>query len=594
MSEELPFGIEYPKEYQHLKTAGYVALAVTLLVMIVSLTIIGGFTFFALQEAQTNTAFTKSIESRYIAEGGIEDMIYRVVSGKQYLASETLGVGNGTTTLTVSTSGTQKTIRSAGTRDNFQQNIETKVIVNATAVSFYYGIQVGDGGIDMTHLDGKIIGNVYSNGNVTGSGSVTGDVVVAGGITTTPSYSWEANDSDQAFATTTGSRDIAQSFIATSTAALNKVSVYIKKVGSPANDITLHITTDNSGKPNKTDIANAVIKNSSVGLSLSWIDVSFATPPNLTNGSKYWIVLDYDTNSSSNYWVWRKDSSNAYDTTNNTAKYTDNWSAQNAAWTLTNADLDFRVWIGGINTKIDGITIGDATSGTGRANVFVNATVHGSSCPNAYCIVENPARQEFAVSDGVIQDWKDDAVTSPGHVCGIADGCDASGNLNISGTKTLGPLKITGNLTFNNGATLVVNGTLWVQGTAEFANNCNVNLAAGYGGLSGVIISDGTMSVDNGCAFAGSGTAGSYILLVSAKNAPSSQVMDVGNNSSGVIYFAPHGRIYLKNNSAAKEVTAYGIDMAKATITYDQGLANLQFSSGPSGGYSVDGWQQVP
>jgi len=160
---------------------GYVALTVTLLTMIVSLTIIGGFTFFALQEARTNTAFTKSVESRYIAEGGIEDMVYRVVSGKQYSASETLDVGNGTTTLTVSTSGTQKTIRSAGKRDNFQQNLETKVTIATDAVGFYYGAQVGDGGITMEQ-NSSVSGGVFSNGSIIGDNGaiITGDAFAAG------------------------------------------------------------------------------------------------------------------------------------------------------------------------------------------------------------------------------------------------------------------------------------------------------------------------------------------------------------------------------------------------------------------------------
>ncbi|MBI4225471.1 MAG: hypothetical protein HY617_04080 [Candidatus Sungbacteria bacterium] len=569
----------------HRKTAGYVALTATLLVMIISLTIVGGFTFFAVQEVRTNAAFTKSVESRYIAEGGIEDMVYRVVSGKQYSASETLDVGNGTTTITVSTAGTQKTVRSAGKRDNFQQNLETKITVTTDSISFHYGIQVGDGGLDIAHNEGQVVGNVYSNGNVTGSGSVTGDVIVAGGISATSSYSWEMSDADQAFATTTGSRDIAQSFLATSTGALNRVSVYIKKAGNPANDLTLHIAADNGGKPSTASLASATISKSSIGASESWINVSFETPTNVVSGNTYWIVLDYGSNSGTNYWIWRKDTSDAY--SNNTGKYADDWDSGSAAWKNTNADLDFKIWIGGVSTKIEGISIG-ASGGTskGRANVFEDVTINGASCPNSDCIIENPIRQEFAITDGLIQDWKNDAACS---------GCTViNGNYTVSGSQSIGPAKITGDLTFENGATLTIAGTLWVQGEIDFANNCHLNLASGYGTLSGVVVGDDEIDVANNCTFGGSGTSGSYVLLVSAKNTPSSQVMDVSNNSTGVIYFAPHGRIHLSNNATAKEVTAYGIDMDKAVVTYESGLANLQFSSGPAGGYSIDEWQQVP
>ena len=107
-------------------------------------------------------------------------------------------------------------------------------------------------------------------------------------------------------------------------------------------------------------------------------------------------------------------------------------------------------------------------------------------------------------------------------------------------------------------------------------------------------MTDGTVDVSNNCTFSGSGTAGSYIMITSAKNAPASQVMDISNNSSGAIFYAPHGRIHLNNNAAAKEVTAYGFDLDNgATITYESGLQSVQFSTGPSAGYEIKYWKQV-
>lgn len=390
------------------------ALVTTLLIMIISLTVIGGFTFFTLRESKTNTAFTKSIESRYIAEGGIEDMVYRVVSGKQYLASETLDVGNGTTTLTVSTSGNQKTVRSAGKRDNFQQNLETKVTVAATGVSFFYGVQVDAGGVTMS--DGaQINGNMFSNGSITG-GTVTGTATVATG----------------------------------------------------------------SGN----QIANATV------------------------------------------------------------------------------------------------------GGTARAPAFANDTVSGSACPptSANCIIANDPPQPLPMSDSVIQGFRNDAAAG-----------GTVGDQSISGTVSLGPKKINGDLNVNNGATLIVTGTLWVTGQFQASNNATVQLASGYGANSGVIVGDDTISISNNTTMSGSGQAGSYIMVVAAKNAPASQVLNIKNNANGAIFSAPHGRVHFKNNAGAKEVTGYGFDLDNnATVTYESGLQNVHFVSGPSGGYSVDTWQQVP
>ncbi len=579
---------------------GYAAITVTIFMLVISLTIISAFSFFTIQEINTNRAYTRSVDARYVAEGGIEDATYRIVAQKQIGASGTIGLGNATTTVTVTTSGSSRVIESDGVRDDFQNNVQNIVDITSAGVNFYYGIQVGDGGLTMGN-NAVVNGNIYSNGSIAGSSgaTITGDATVAGGIYDNPEVQWISDNADQAFATTSASRDIAQSFTATSTGAAPQISVLLAKVGAPSGDITLRLTTDNAGKPSTSDIANTVIKNSVVGAAASWITVAFASPPAVTSGSKYWIVLDYGSNSTTNYWNWRKDTSNSY--ASNTGRYADNWSSGSAAWANTNSDLAFKVWIGGTQTKIEGVTIGSGSTGTGRANLFVNDTIHGSSCPNAYCIVENPARQSMPISEGVIQDWKDGAEaggecvrkSSPDPQLGE---CDLSGNFIVDDLSVaLGPKKIPGNLILSNNAHLTLTGTVWVLGNADLSNNCDVRLSSGYGALSGVLLTDGTVDVSNNCTFAGSGQSGSYIMILSDKNAPTSDVIEVSNNSFGVIYYAPNGRIEFSNNATAKEATAYGIDMENgATITYESGLANAQFSSGPSGGYTVRQWREVP
>src|SRR3989338_8057428 len=144
---------------------------------------------------------------------------------------------------------------------------------------------------------------LYSNGSIEGENGahITGDVVVAGGITILPSVEWATHNTDQFFATASSNRDIAQSLTAASEGNLAKVSVYLGKVGAPSGNITLKIANDNSGKPSTGNIASATIPNSSVGATPSWIDVSFSSSPNLTNGNKYWIVLDYGSHFTNNF-----------------------------------------------------------------------------------------------------------------------------------------------------------------------------------------------------------------------------------------------------------------------------------------------------
>lgn len=564
---------------------GYAAITTTLLMLVVSLTVVSAFTFFALQEVKINRAYTKSVHAHYAAESGIEDATYRILAQKQIGIFPTLGVGDATATVRITTSGNNRTIRSEGTGGDFQNNMETMINVTTSTVNFHYGVQIGDGGLTMGN-DVQITGNVYSNGDITGTtgDTIAGDVIVAGGIDIDPEVQWITDNSDQPFATSTASQDIAQSFTATETGIVPKVSVMLAKVGSPAGDITLHITVDDNNKPKKSDIASATIKNSSIGATPSWIDVVFSPPPHITSGTKYWIVLDYGSNDTVKYWNWRKDNTDAY--ANNTGKYANDWSSASATWKNTNADLAFKVWTGGTNTKIENVTIGDASSGTGHANLFVNDTIHGSVCPNAYCITENPARTELPLSDGIIQDWKKDAA------CGT---CTVmSGNYTVNGSQSIGPAKINGNLDFAKDAVLTITGTIWVTGTIDISKDATIQLDTGYGALSGILISDDTVNVKKDSTFKGSGTVGSYILLMTTKNAPASNVMDVDKSTSAVIFYAGKGRIHLAKDSGAKEVTGYGIDIDQdSTITYDSGLANAQFSSGPSGGYEIKQWREV-
>ncbi len=527
-----------------------------------------------------------------IAEAGIEHAIRQLNLNSTYAGETNQPLGDGVFTITITGSGPLRTIESYGCLPNCanpraEKRIRVQAALSSTSVQFFYGVQVDSGGISMGN-NARINGNVFSNGNlIGGNGStVTGNAIVAGGLDDDPAVEWTAHNANQFFGTSSVNEDIAQSFTANETGALGKVSVFLGKAGNPITNLTMRIATDVGGRPNTSSMASATIPHTSVGLTPSWIDVSFASPLNLTNNTKYWIILDYDRNSTTNHWNWRKDSSDAYP--NNTGRSTSNWSRNNAVWTNVGGDLAFRVWIGGATTRIEGITVGNATSGTAYANLFVNTVVHGSACPNQYCIVGNRARQSLPISDGVIQDWKNDAAAGGIH----------TGNYTLTNNATgsLGPRRVTGNMLIENGAQLRITGTVWVEGNVTLSNNCSIRLDPGYGANSGVIIADGIINVSNNCAFQGSGQTGSYVMVMSHLNSPNTDAIVVDNNAVGVIYYAGRGRILFSNNAAAREATAYGIRLdSGATITYDSGLQNATFTSGPGAGWSVAAgtWQEI-
>lgn len=563
--------------------AALITVLVTMAVMLVFALGIGGVSFTNLSIVRN---IVRSSQSYYLAEAGIEDTLLRITHPEMtYQNSNTLTLGGHTTTITVTQNGSDYTVTSKGDVNDRFRTASTTIHEDVAGASFFYGIQVDDGGLSMGN-DARVNGNVFSNGNIVGSSGtvITNDATVSGGLEDTPAVEWTAHDSDQFFATASTNRDIAQSFTATSSGTLPQVSVYLGKVGNPTSNLTVRVTNDNSGKPATSSLASATIPYTIVNTTPAWIDVAFSSPTNVTNSNKYWIVLDYGSNSASNYWNWRKDSTGGYP--NNTGSYTSNWSSGSAVWTSVHGDLAFRAWIGGTSKRIEGVTIGDASTGTGRANLFVSTTIHGSSCPNQYCIVENRPREELPIPTETIAAWKNEAEAGGTYA--------GSYTLTNNASATIGPLKITGDLDISNEATLTLTGTVWVQGDIQLSNDCTVQLDAGYGQHSGVLVTDSNVQVSNDCVFYGSGEEGSYMMLLSDRNATGENVMTISNDSIGVIYYASRGRLHLSNDAAAKEATAYGITLDNdATITYESGLQDITFTSGPSGGWEIRSWQEV-
>ena len=566
------------------KNSGQAALIAVIFMMAIMLSAIFGVILLSLKEARVAGNNYKSRNSFFAAEAGIDDAIYRLLRGKNLSSSYAVSLNGATADINVTNvSNNTRRIISSGDASGANRALSAEIVTGTDNVNFFYGVQVGDGGLLMGN-NAVVNGNIYSNGNIEGDNGavVTGDVVVAGGISGNPSVEATTTDSNFSFATVAGNRDAAQSFTANATDRLNKISVYLGKAGSPSGNITLKIAADNGGKPATGNLASATIANSSVGATPSWIDVSFSSPPNLTNGAKYWIVLDYGSSSAVNYWNWKKDSADGY--ADNTGRYTSDCCSGNPVWTNAGGDLNFRTWIGGVNTKIDGLTIGTSTAGTAHANLFVNITVRGSVCPNQYCFIENPPREELPISDGVILDWK----------AAAAAGGTTAGDVIISGTQTIGPRKITGKLTVSNGATLIVGGTIWVVGDIVFDNLSIIKLAPEYDSFSGVILSDSKIDVKNNSVFSGSGEVGSHMMVLAAKDSIDEEIINVDNNSEGVIYYAGKGRIKFSNNGVAKEATSYGLILDNnATITYESGLANVNFSSGPAGGWDIIEWKEI-
>lgn len=398
----------------------------------------------------------------------------------------------------------------------------------------------------------------------------------------------QTGDSFQ-FGYTSNLSDIAQSFIAPTSEALNEIDVRLKKTGSPSN-LTLRVVEDDSGGPGKNSdqVTSGTLESSWVTTSLDWITVDLSSAPTLTSGQTYWIVLDGGADSS-DYYHWSSDTSSGY--TGGEAKYSKNW--KNKPWNNIQQDLHFRVKLGGSNSSFIGnsgvIVTGDLYAHSIDSTTVIGAayyeTLTNSTATAYYPNSEGPAQLDFPISQAQIDVWKLDAEAGGIHA-GDYTTCNAA----------IGPLKITGNLELEGNCTLTVTGTLWIAGDIDIDNNNTIQLDSDYGGNGGIIVAGGQIALKNSNTVAGSGANDSYVLLVSEYSDLANPAIEFNNsNSQKGIAYAPYGKILLNNSVENLEITGYQIETNNnVSIIHEIGLNNATFSSGTNSAWAMrDGTWEI-
>ena len=212
--------------------------------------------------------------------------------------------------------------------------------------------------------------------------------------------------------------------------------------------------------------------------------------------------------------------------------------------------------------------------------------------------------ETMPITIDTIRSWEEDA--EAGGVYSDAAHCNPQVNISI------GPAKLNCNLTGANGIKITLTGTLWVNGNIILPNNVIVELSSGYGDDSGVIIADnignetvnGVITTSNNAIIcgsngynSGSGTCNAsnetYIMFLSTHSGATNAI-NISNNALGAIFYAFAGIANVANNASIKEVTAYKLNLANnTTVTYESGLENATFSSGPGGGWEIISWNET-
>ncbi len=581
------------------------AIVVVGFVLLNALAIIGGATIFS----QNSNYSVESAQAISLAEAGIDKAIASLnKTGGSYNGELETSFGNGSFSLTVTDkSGGIKMLKATGyipnkTNPRVKRTIVTEVS-KGSGISFVYGMLVGNGGITMGN-GSTINGSLYSNGNISGGNIelITGDVYVAGGTQTTADQQSDCTDGcqDYFFGKNVAGNDrldVVQSFKPSSTTVINKVSLKLKKIGSPANP-TIKIMADDNGVPDKTIVlTSGVLSANLVTGSYEFVDLTFNSTPTLTADTTYWIMIAAQTLDNSNYWAWSQDSLGGY--SRGSPAWSSKWDDPHPEWHAINTgDLGFKTWMGGVVTSIS-MGNGSVVRGNVHANtisgftinkdayyqVINDSTVEGVAYPNS----PDPVPIAMPISGANISDWQSGpfGAASYGTTTGDITGCPSR----------LGPGKIVGDVTINNTCTITVTTPIWITGNLSTGNSDIFQMDPSLGSSSGMIIVDGITTFANGDNLLGTGVNGSYLMLLSTYNSQSNGIIAINTNNSSItgILYAPFGIISLANNATFKEAVAWQINMGTGTtLTYDSGLVSTFFSTGPSGSYAlIKGTYQV-
>lgn len=160
---------------------GFVASIITFLVLLFMLSLAISMLSVIIDRHKITENVIKATQSYYTAEAGIEDSALRLKNNPMMLPSSySLDVGGSVANIEVpSAIGGSRSIISQGNYDGRIKKVRVVYSIGGTGVSFHYGVQVGEGGMQMSN-NSRVIGNVFSDGNITGSGIVDDNVIVAG------------------------------------------------------------------------------------------------------------------------------------------------------------------------------------------------------------------------------------------------------------------------------------------------------------------------------------------------------------------------------------------------------------------------------
>lgn len=175
---------------------GQAMMIATIFFLAVSITIVFGLIGPIAREQRMANQIFLSRQSYFLAEAGLEDVVYRLRNGFTVGASETLALAGSSVTIVTTDNADGKRVVATANVGETTRKLAVELVIGE-GVSFHYGIQIGAGGFTLANNAG-VNGNIYSNASIVGSSGsfVTGSVSAVGsisGITVGTSTTGDAN-----------------------------------------------------------------------------------------------------------------------------------------------------------------------------------------------------------------------------------------------------------------------------------------------------------------------------------------------------------------------------------------------------------------
>lgn len=575
-------------------------------------------------------------EAIRIAEAGIEKAVWCLNNASNstdcegnpnYDGETDTQFGRGSFTTTVVKGGGQSTIDAygtvVGTGGPTVKHLRVELTTTDTDVSFQYGVQAGIGGIEMEE-NAFVAGNVYAGGDVIGgNGShIDGDAILTlsnATLDTNINPSVDPTLSTLDFGSNNNTKYIAQSFIPTMTEKAFSFGLKMARHNDPSLNVTLYIYSDSGNNPsaNLSGTGQAFNVTYPPDVPLGWEDGFTEQPfspdinPVLQAGTKYWMVMTIQQSNAAKYWVVVRDT-NGSTYGNGTAKVGGGIGSLADAC-VGGCDIALQVKMGGVkptlnvpivngsayswiieNSTMDNQAHYESLQGSVKANTGAITCAENDDGSNGFCFDEDitgevlPPPVGFPISDAQVAQMEAQAgaggITTCSPICIIADGA------------SIGPQQFNGDVLIDNGAQVTLTGTVWVNGNLTIDNNSALVLSDAYGSDSGTVIADyvadqtskGKIILRNNGNILGNSTPDTYVMTISMHRDQvfSATTVNVLNNLSAAIIYAPYGIVEISNNAALKEVTAQKIILRQnCSVTYESGLADIKFTSGPGGSW---------